>query len=181
MGPGLGWTLPLIKRRRKRRRREWTRQATDFREATGTTAKKLFEGGNWDPRKGQQPFRPNPNGVGDCTATLKRLLIGADFSSSLRWIAIGHGNPSIVYKIQWPAPFATTCQAINYSYFPVPFPTIIWRFTTWSFFSLRPNPTFYHINESLYIFSRRGVVAIVTGFESKGLGFKFYKFAIGVC
>ena len=33
--------------------------------------------GNWDPREGQQPFRPNPNGVGDCTTTLRRLLIGA--------------------------------------------------------------------------------------------------------
>ena len=34
--------------------------------------------GNWDPREGQQPFRPNPNGVGDRTTTLRRLLIGAD-------------------------------------------------------------------------------------------------------
>ena len=34
--------------------------------------------GNWDPREGQQPFRSNPNGVGDCTTTLRRLLIGAD-------------------------------------------------------------------------------------------------------
>ena len=33
--------------------------------------------GNWDPRKGQQPFRLNPNGVGDRTTTLRRLLIGA--------------------------------------------------------------------------------------------------------
>ena len=33
--------------------------------------------GNWDPREGQQPFRPNPNGVGDRTNTLRRLLIGA--------------------------------------------------------------------------------------------------------
>ena len=33
--------------------------------------------GNWDPREGrQQPFRPNPNGVGDHTTTLRRLLIG---------------------------------------------------------------------------------------------------------
>ena len=34
--------------------------------------------GNWDPREGQQPFQPNPNGAGDCTTTLRRLLIGAD-------------------------------------------------------------------------------------------------------
>ena len=34
--------------------------------------------GNWDPREGQQPFRPRPNGVGDRTTTLRRLLVGAD-------------------------------------------------------------------------------------------------------
>ena len=33
--------------------------------------------GNWDPQEGQQPFRPNPNGPGDLTTTLRRLLIGA--------------------------------------------------------------------------------------------------------
>ena len=32
---------------------------------------------NWDSRKGQQRFRSNSNGVGDCTTTLRRLLIGA--------------------------------------------------------------------------------------------------------
>ena len=32
--------------------------------------------GNWDPREDKQPFRPNPNGAGDCTTTLRRLLIG---------------------------------------------------------------------------------------------------------
>ena len=30
---------------------------------------------NWDPREGQQLFRPNPNGVWDRTTTLRRLLI----------------------------------------------------------------------------------------------------------
>ena len=35
--------------------------------------------GNWDPWEGQQPFRPNPNGVGDRTTTLRQLLIGAVF------------------------------------------------------------------------------------------------------
>ena len=64
------------------------KQATDFKEAVcypsavvqGAVQRKN-EGecrGNWDPREGQQPFRPNPNGVGDCTTTLRRLLIGAD-------------------------------------------------------------------------------------------------------
>ena len=33
--------------------------------------------GNWDPRECQQPFRPNPNRVGDRITTLRRLLIGA--------------------------------------------------------------------------------------------------------
>ena len=33
--------------------------------------------GKLDPREGQQPFRPNPNGVGDRTTTLRWLLIGA--------------------------------------------------------------------------------------------------------
>ena len=38
--------------------------------------------GNWDPREGQQPFRPSPNGVGDHITTLRRLLIGAGRSVS---------------------------------------------------------------------------------------------------
>ena len=33
---------------------------------------------NWDPQKIQQPFRPNPNEVGDRTATLRRLLLGVE-------------------------------------------------------------------------------------------------------
>ena len=33
--------------------------------------------GNLDPREGQQPFQPNPNGAGDRTTTLRRLLVGA--------------------------------------------------------------------------------------------------------
>ena len=48
----------------------------------GSMAKKWFEKkmsarGNWDLRKGQQPFRPNRKGVGDRTTLLRRLLIGA--------------------------------------------------------------------------------------------------------
>ena len=34
--------------------------------------------GKWDPREVQQPFRPNPYGVGERTTTLRRLLIGAE-------------------------------------------------------------------------------------------------------
>ena len=33
--------------------------------------------GNWDPREGQQPFRPNPNEVEDRITPLRRLLIDA--------------------------------------------------------------------------------------------------------
>ena len=39
--------------------------------------------GNWDSREVQQPFQPNPNGVGDRTTTLRRLLIGAARFSSV--------------------------------------------------------------------------------------------------
>ena len=41
-----------------------------FRGQYGETMK-----GNWES---QQPFRPNPNRVGDRTTTLRRLLIGAE-------------------------------------------------------------------------------------------------------
>ena len=34
-----------------------------------------------DPRESQQPFRSNPNWVGNCTITLRWLLIGADKTS----------------------------------------------------------------------------------------------------
>ena len=58
----------------------------------GSTAKNgLCKGsaqGNWDPREGQQPFRPNPNEVGDCITTLRRLLIGAGFVLSPLLFAI---------------------------------------------------------------------------------------------
>ena len=64
--------------------------------------------GNWDPREGQQLFRPNPNGVGDRTTTLRRLLIGSGtFSYVSRPYAVSllpHGAPlrstslSLLYK-----------------------------------------------------------------------------------
>ena len=40
----------------------------------GSTAKKLLV----NAKERQQPFCPIPNGVGDCTTTVRRLLIGAD-------------------------------------------------------------------------------------------------------
>ena len=98
MGPGLGRTLPLIKRTRRIRRRRRASKSQEkgedrlpilekmcvalLRSFRGQHGKKWFQGsaqGNWDLQEGQQPFRPNPNGVGDCTTTLKRLFIGADY------------------------------------------------------------------------------------------------------
>ena len=62
------------------------KQATDFKDAVccpsavvqGQHSEKMKGSarGNWDPREGQHPFRPNPNGAGDRTTTLRRLLIG---------------------------------------------------------------------------------------------------------
>ena len=47
--------------------------------------------GNCIPREGQQPFRPNPNVVGDCTTTMMRLLIDAVVSLWLRCMLLfGH-------------------------------------------------------------------------------------------
>ena len=66
------------------------RQATDFMEAACCTSvvqraarrknslSECSARGNWDSREGQQPFRHKPNGVGDRTTALRRLLIGAD-------------------------------------------------------------------------------------------------------
>ena len=50
-----------------------------LRSFRGQHSKKMKRSaqGNWDPREGQQSFRPNPNGVGNRTTTLRRLLIGA--------------------------------------------------------------------------------------------------------
>ena len=76
---------------------EERKQLTDFKEAAscpfavvqGAARREnrlcegsVFSRGGWDPLEGQQPFRLNPNGVGDRTATLRQLLIGADNHSS---------------------------------------------------------------------------------------------------
>ena len=74
----------------KREAGEERKQSTDFKKAVccpsavvqraALRKNGLFEGSardSWDPRKGQQLFRPNSNGVGDRTTTLRRLLIGA--------------------------------------------------------------------------------------------------------
>ena len=49
--------------------------------------------GNWDPREDQQPFRPNPNDVGDLTTTLRRLLIGAGLCDFLLQLVINNCKP----------------------------------------------------------------------------------------
>ena len=77
----------------RRRAGEKRKQATDFKEAVccllpsfrGQHSEKMKGSarGNWDPREVQQPFRPNPNEVGDRITTLRRLLIGAEHKCSL--------------------------------------------------------------------------------------------------
>ena len=81
------------KGKRRAGEKKKTKHATDFKDAVCCSsavvqgaAKRKNEGnawGNWDPREGQQPFRPNPNGAGDCTTTMRRLLIGAACSLRL--------------------------------------------------------------------------------------------------
>ena len=78
----------------RNKKTEKRKRATDFRGCKlpfcgrlgGSTAKKsLCEGStrsNWDPRKSQQLFRPNQNGVGDRTTTSRQLLIGVDKTPS---------------------------------------------------------------------------------------------------
>ena len=51
--------------------------------------------GNWDPREGQQPFRPNPNGAWDRTTTLRRLLIGAEDPTSNNSFQLLVNNPKV--------------------------------------------------------------------------------------
>ena len=100
-GPGLGQTFPLIKRKRRMRRRERERKekiensqpisgrlrAALLRSFKGCTAKKWSVcgecQGNWDPREGQEPFRPNRNSVRGSTTTLRRQLIAADNGRSI--------------------------------------------------------------------------------------------------
>ena len=77
--------------KRKLEDRQERKQATNFKKTAcypsavvqGAARRKngLCEGkaqGNWDPRKGQQRFQPNPSEIGDRTTTLRRLLIGGN-------------------------------------------------------------------------------------------------------
>ena len=64
--------------------------------------------GSWNPREGQQPFRPNPNGVGDHTTTQRRLLIGADTLECGRCICTCH----FISKV-----FAITIYDLDLLYF----------------------------------------------------------------
>ena len=103
------------------RRRRRARERQEKRENRRSILKKLraallrsFRGqhsekmkgsvwGNWDPREGQQPFRPNPNGVGDRNITLRRLLIGAghqDIEVICLLSSIHHGLQYSTHKKQ---------------------------------------------------------------------------------
>ena len=69
------------------------KQATDFKEAVWQSFRrqhsekmKRSAWGNWDPRKVQQPFRPNPNGVGDLTSTSRHLLIDVESTQIMKLI-----------------------------------------------------------------------------------------------
>ena len=119
MGPGLGWTIPLIKRRRRMRRRGRARERQEKRENRRPILRKLcaallqsFRGqhsekmkgsarGNWDPWEGQQTFQSNPNGFGDRATTLRRLLIGAvwDYVAINAWLQNLFFN---FLKMHWP-------------------------------------------------------------------------------
>ena len=95
----------------KRKAGEERRQETDFKEAEccssaviqGAAWRKMvcvggsFRG-NWDPREDQQSFRPNPNGVGDRTTTLRRLLIGAVQFCSLYILCIRQKSRISVFR-----------------------------------------------------------------------------------
>ena len=61
-------------------------RAALLRSIRGQHVEKMvcLRGVNWDPEEGQQPFRPNPNVVGDST-TLRLLLIGAVFYPAVFW------------------------------------------------------------------------------------------------
>ena len=94
MEPGLEWTLPLIDRTRRMIRRP--REKQEKREKGRPISKRLpaallrsFRGQHDEKmvcvrevpevtQEGQQLFRPNPNGVGNRTTTLRRLLICAN-------------------------------------------------------------------------------------------------------
>ena len=77
----------MRRRRRARERQEKRENKRSILEKLRAALLRSFRGqhsekmkgsvwGNWDPREGQQPFRPNPNGVGDRNMTLRQLLIG---------------------------------------------------------------------------------------------------------
>ena len=59
----------------KREVGEERKQSIDFKEAASCPSVVQR-----DPRKGQQLFRPDPNGVENSNTTLRWLLIGADNS-----------------------------------------------------------------------------------------------------
>ena len=67
-------------KRKRENRQPILRKLCDalLRSFRGLHSEKMKESarGNWDPQEGQQPFRPNPNGIVDRTTTMRRLLSG---------------------------------------------------------------------------------------------------------
>ena len=68
-----------------------------LRSFRGQHSEKMKESarGNWDPQEGQQPFRPNPNGVADRITTLRRRLIAVKLHF---FISSGWCSPWTVYS-----------------------------------------------------------------------------------
>ena len=63
--------------------------------------KKESARGNLNPLEGQQPFRLNPNGVGDRTLTLRLLLIGEDVVNFDITVGGPAGRGRLVYNIAY--------------------------------------------------------------------------------
>ena len=89
---------------RKKNRRPILRKlcATLLQSFREQHSKKINESawGNWDRQEGQQPLRPNPNGNGDRTTTLRRLLIYAAAGDCWLWLLNLCVILSITFKIK---------------------------------------------------------------------------------
>ena len=75
------WSRERLEKRENKRPISKRLRAALLWSFRGSKAEKWFVWGsprdNWGTREDQQPFRPNPNGVGESTTTLRRLLIGS--------------------------------------------------------------------------------------------------------
>ena len=66
--------------------------------------------GNWDPREGQQQFRPNPNEAGDRTTTLRRLLIALSFSAGPVCSSFSTEACAILHALCWSLQHQQVCH-----------------------------------------------------------------------